>query len=275
VSAVSGVADYSGLKLVGSASSIVTLSYSIVSSGTTISATTSVQLLAGAAVATSLSWTVTDVKTRVAPSYSPLIELFDASGALVASNDNGAADGRNAALNYAVPLDAGGTYRIRVGVTAGAGDYTLQVQGATGTLATPPGVVATSVSDGSTLTSFPGSITLNFSQPLALDTLSPGDLTINGAPATAVTVLGATQVRFDIDGLQSGDGAYQVALAAGALSDLAGEASLAFSQTFTLDTTGPSVVAITPAATGLGNERGGIDLDIDPEIDLAFADGIA
>jgi hypothetical protein len=90
-SAVSGVAEYSGLKLVGSASSVVTLSYRIVSNGTTISATTSVQLLAGTAVATSLSWTVTDVQTRIAPSYSPVIELFDEFGNKVISDNSSTA----------------------------------------------------------------------------------------------------------------------------------------------------------------------------------------
>ena len=59
-----------------------------------------------------------------------LLELYDPAGALVARNDNGAADSRNALISYAVPVDAGGNYRVRVVArAAGSGDYTLDVQG--------------------------------------------------------------------------------------------------------------------------------------------------
>src|SRR5262249_25302787 len=39
--------------------------------------------------------------------FDPLIRLYDAAGNLVASNDNGAPDGRNASLNYKVPKGKG------------------------------------------------------------------------------------------------------------------------------------------------------------------------
>ena len=61
----------------------------------------------------------------------PRIELLNSAGTLVASNDNGAADGKNALLNFTVPIGGAGTYTIRV-KGLGAGEYTVAVTGATG-----------------------------------------------------------------------------------------------------------------------------------------------
>ena len=59
----------------------------------------------------------------------PAIDLYDPSGTLVASNDNGAADGRNALLNY-VPLVTG-TYTVHVKAASGSGEYILSISGLT------------------------------------------------------------------------------------------------------------------------------------------------
>ena len=57
-------------------------------------------------------------------SFNPALELYNASGMLVATDDNGAGDGRNALLVH-TPT-ASGTYRVRVLPTMGTGgDYVL------------------------------------------------------------------------------------------------------------------------------------------------------
>ena len=47
----------------------------------------------------------------------PHIELIDPSGRVVASDDNSAADGRNASLTF--PVTQGGTYGVRVAAAEG------------------------------------------------------------------------------------------------------------------------------------------------------------
>ncbi len=86
-SAVAGIANFSGVKLSGSVSSAVTVSYAITSGGSQITKSTQVQLLAGSAASASLSWTATNVQTRVAPQNTPLIELFDEFGNKVVSDN--------------------------------------------------------------------------------------------------------------------------------------------------------------------------------------------
>ena len=67
----------------------------------------------------------------------PMLQLYDAAGNLLASNDNGASDGRNAKLSYKVPKKAGGSYYLEVTsaatvARANQGEYVLSVHGATG-----------------------------------------------------------------------------------------------------------------------------------------------
>ena len=69
-----------------------------------------------------------------ANTFDPIIRLYDAAGNLVASNDNGSADGRNASLKYKVPVGAGGTYYVEVSaspLTAAPtrGEYVLMIKG--------------------------------------------------------------------------------------------------------------------------------------------------
>ena len=68
--------------------------------------------------------------------FDPVIRVYDSAGNLVASNDNGAPDGRNARLTYNVPRGGAGTYYIEVsssGATAEytTGEYILSVKGNT------------------------------------------------------------------------------------------------------------------------------------------------
>src|SRR5262249_26281699 len=61
----------------------------------------------------------------------PVLEVYDPAGHLLVSDDNSAADGRNALLRRAMP--AAGAYRVRVRGGTTAGEYLLSV-------ATPPNV---------------------------------------------------------------------------------------------------------------------------------------
>lgn len=80
LAATNGVSSFSGLQLTGSASSAVTLSYEISYQSSSISTSVVIPLLAGDTAMAALSWTVTDVQTRVAPQNDPVVELFDSFG---------------------------------------------------------------------------------------------------------------------------------------------------------------------------------------------------
>ena len=64
-----------------------------------------------------------------------MLRLYDAAGNLLATNDNGASDGRNAKLSYKVPKNGGGTFYIEVLASDATaeptkGEYILSVKGA-------------------------------------------------------------------------------------------------------------------------------------------------
>ena len=64
----------------------------------------------------------------------PVIRVYNASGNLVAFDDNSATDGRNARLRYNVPQGAGGTYYVEVASSSATpeltgGEYILSVKG--------------------------------------------------------------------------------------------------------------------------------------------------
>lgn len=86
--AASGIANFMGISLTGSASDVVTMSYQIEFGGNTISVSQAIELLAGDVHSASLSWSVTDVQTRVAPQNNPVVTLFDEYGNQVLSDNS-------------------------------------------------------------------------------------------------------------------------------------------------------------------------------------------
>lgn len=76
--ASAGIASFTNVKLAGSASNAVTLSYTI--QGTNISTTSAIPLVAGVATEMKLEWTVTNIKTRGEITESPKIILLDEDG---------------------------------------------------------------------------------------------------------------------------------------------------------------------------------------------------
>ena len=180
----------------------------------------------------------------------PFLQLVDPIFGIVWSDDNSAPDGRNAVISATAPTT--GLYRVRVSPNTGAGDYTVRVTGATGTVA----VSATVASSSLTTKGTDASLTLGFSTPILLTTVQPGDVTINGVAASTVSVVDATTLRFTANGVAAGP--YTAVLGAGAVQDIRETPNAAFSRTFAGDTTAPVVVAssVSPLTLVAPNEPG-------------------
>ena len=170
----------------------------------------------------------------------PVLYIRDASGTVLASDDDSAADHRNASLVYTAP--ATGRYYVQVGAAASAGDYMLNATGTSDELLAFE-VTAMTPASGSALEASPASITLTLGDQVLGSSLQPSDLRVNGQSATAVTLVSDKTVRFDLPALA--DGSYSVMVAAGAFVDLQGTPVSAYSGSFSLDTAAPRVVAST------------------------------
>ncbi|MCU0875031.1 MAG: hypothetical protein MUE50_22090, partial [Pirellulaceae bacterium] len=173
----------------------------------------------------------------------PLVELYNGAGTVVATNDNGAADGRNVLLNYTVPSGGSGAYRVRIRpATQDLGDYILNIAGTTA--ASPAFMVsATTPANGALLNAYPATYRVDFSEAMLLTSLTADDLTVDGVPADSLTVVDADTIEFEIMSADTGDGLYNVAIAGGAVTSLSGRPLEAFAATFDYDATDPWVVA--------------------------------
>jgi subtilisin family serine protease len=170
--------------------------------------------------------------------WNPKLELLDAAGTVVASDDNGAGDGKNALLSFTPTAD--GLYTIRVStVGVATGWFVLST---TGVANQAPALRVSVVSPGDRTTPAvaPTAITLDFNQILDLATVSAADLLIDGVPASSVTPVDGNTLRFTL-ATPPGDGTHTVQLAQGAISALGGGLVEAFSSTFVLDVTGPKI----------------------------------
>ena len=185
--------------------------------------------------------TSTPTEGSTANSLDPLIELYDPSGVLVASDNNGAVDGRNALLNYTIPAGQGGTYRVVVNGVASAGAYVLQVSGAS-TTQLPLQATAVNPVDDAFLTVFPTTYRLTFNQELLLSSLQASDLRVNGTPVSSYTIIDGRTLDLSLAGLNTGDGVYTVTISPGALASLGGTVNEFFSASFDVDATNPTVV---------------------------------
>ena len=174
----------------------------------------------------------------------PAVSLYDPAGNLLLFDDNSAADGINALLAH--EASQSGYYRLQVLAQDGRGDYFVRVDAGD---AIPddsaPHVTSADPLDGSTVALFPTTYTVNFSESLLSTSLHPEDLTIEGIAATSFEIVDGDTVAFQFDPqlfTAHGDGAYQVAMAAGAVTDLQGSGNLEFYGTFVIDTTAPRIV---------------------------------
>jgi len=172
----------------------------------------------------------------------PRLELYDPSGALVASDDNGAPDGRNALLYH--PALATGSYVVRVRSAANSGVYTLSSAGATGGV--PDfAVSSTTPSQGALLTVAPTVVTVAFSDSIRLDSLENADLLLDGVPLAstlAPTLVNAATATFTLPAAIA-QGVHTIALAAGSVTNLRDTPLVAYSGSFRYDSIGPRVIA--------------------------------
>ena len=169
----------------------------------------------------------------------PQIAVYDGGGGLVAQDDNGVGDGRNASTSFTANP---GPYTVAVTGT-GRGDYTLAIAGAT--LVNPTAVVTgTTPEVGSAIVNLPGTFDFSFSEGIRGDLLDPSALTINGVTATAAELVEGSTVRFTVP-LADLEGPYTYDLAAGAAADLQGQPNEPFTGSFLVDRVAPTVVAHT------------------------------
>ena len=169
----------------------------------------------------------------------PLIDLIDPSGAVVATDDNGAADGRNASIRHTA--QRGGNYTVRVRAAGGVsfGHYVLTIGGHTATA--PLAVARTDPPDGARFQNAPPTMTIDFNDGLRMATLDPADITIAGSAVTGLTVVDDNTVVVDVPDLPAGT--HTVAIAAGAVLDLQDTPIEPFASSLIIDRTGPRVIA--------------------------------
>ncbi len=207
---------------------------------------------------------------------NPAIELYDPTGALVASAfDN--VDGRNATLTHTPEYS--GLYRARVVSESGSGEYLLEVSGNTGGSAFPF-VVNSIPADATPLSSVPTIFTVDWSEAIDLTTVDEFDLVVTrpggGLPLAAVDVqvVDGDRLAFTLDpSTDVGEGIYTVEIAGGAVHDLQQQPNVPFFASFEVDETAPRVVASSVLegdvfGTGLTE----ISLNFDEELDASILD---
>jgi hypothetical protein len=168
----------------------------------------------------------------------PTLNLYDASGNLVASATGNAADGRNDVIDWTALTS--GSYRVQiVGARASnVGEYTISVQGATGGLS-PFSVTATTLAAGSDIGHQVSSMTVSLSSSVLLSSVSTSDFTIDGNNATGVTVIDDHTVEFAFPTIA--DGVHSVSISG--LISIQGASLAPDSFTFTTDDVPPAVVS--------------------------------
>ncbi len=175
--------------------------------------------------------------------------LFDANGNLVAIAAGNAPDGRNSVIDFTVPSGDAGTWTIAITSPDGtSGEYGLLATGATGALS-PFYVTGTTPASGA-LVQPPTDITVTFNDPVDAESLTPGELEVNGVSATAVTLLNANAVEWSVpsSGFPTGvDLPNVVTIGADAYGDqvttVSGQSLTPYSYTFFTTNVAPVIVS--------------------------------
>ncbi len=142
----------------------------------------------------------------------PMVRLYDAAGNLLASNDNGASDGRNAKLSYKVPKNGGGNFYVEVLASTETaeptrGEYILSVKGANAAQESFE-VTSTVPADEERLYGAPSQITVNVNDNILLPTLEGSDLRVDGVPASGVKLNDGDTAVFGLRFVYEFDGHY-------------------------------------------------------------------
>ncbi|MGZ3300197.1 MAG: pre-peptidase C-terminal domain-containing protein, partial [Isosphaeraceae bacterium] len=183
----------------------------------------------------------------------PELLLYDPNGNLVAIANGNAADGRNSVIDFTVPDNDAGKWTIEVTAspdtpTLTAGEYGLLVTGATGTLS--PFEVSSTVPATNALLQPPTTITVTFNDPVLIASLTPGELEVNGVPATAVSDVSANTVSWTVDPTSYPTGVdlpNRVTIGADStgdqVTDVSGQTLTPYSYTFYTTNVPPTVVS--------------------------------
>ena len=183
----------------------------------------------------------------------PELELYDPKGNLIATEAGNAADGRNSLINFTVPDGEAGKWTIEILSSTKTssltyGEFGLVATDATGGLA-PFAVTTTNPANGALLQP-PTDYIVTFNQPVLGTSLTPGELTINGVPATSVTLVNANTVDWTINpsSIRAGNRVINtVVIAKDPSTDCGSRISAApvakYTATFITDTVAPSVVS--------------------------------
>ncbi|MHC4996528.1 MAG: CARDB domain-containing protein, partial [Planctomycetota bacterium] len=144
------------------------------------------------------------------------------------------------------PQTSGGTYRVVIVSEAGAGDYVLAVEGATGQHNTGPRVIATNPTQNQVFGAPPTALDITFSEALLPGSLDIDDLTLDGgATVDSVDLINPTTARFSIT-VPAVDGTYSYQIPTDAVRDLQDVGGSAFNGAFIVDKSGPEVIAQSP-----------------------------
>ena len=171
----------------------------------------------------------------------PGIELLDpADNPISYSNVVG-----NELLSYTAAVT--GTYKVRVFSESDIGAYVLNIAGRNASLPAFD-VVSTDPFDGQLLSTAPTEIVVDFSSPLLLTSADATDLTVNGNPATSVSVVDEDTLRFQIGAVESGT--HTIQIAAGALTNLQGAAVETFLSQFDVTIAAPPIQVLDNGDAG-------------------------
>lgn len=173
----------------------------------------------------------------------PRLQILDAAGNELVSDDNGAPDGVNAFVSYA-NLAGAGIFYVAVAPSglgeATSGEYAVRIRG--NTLSKPAfEVVSSAPSPNAALLASPATFVVDFSAAYQPASVEATDLLINGvANSTGVMLFDGDTVRFSLPPLSVGT--HTLSLPAGAVVDAEGTPLSAHSVTLTVGAP-PRVVA--------------------------------
>lgn len=188
-----------------------------------------------------------------------LLRLYDATGRLLASNDNGGADGRNAKLSYTVPGLPRGIREI-VASTTGArfylevasgasngishGEYILSAKTAT-TVPSLYEVQRIEPTNGQRIRGPLSEVRIDFDDVFLVSTLQASDMRVDGIAASTVRIIDGDSVVFGFE-QEFEHGHHVVRLEKGALLDVQGAQLQGFASAFFVDSTPPIVLSTSP-----------------------------
>ncbi len=179
------------------------------------------------------------------------LELYSPTGTLVASDSNGAIDGRNALLTHIAATT--GIYKVRVLGSSNKGEYVLTMTGGSGVHA-PFHVNEVSPANGAFLIASPSKGTIHFNDGLMLTSLVASDVTFQGSPVSGLNVVDGNTIEFDLPpGLTNGS--YTIAIGAGAILDLQGTSIASFTSTFSIDNDNAAPNIVVPAKLSINEDQ--------------------